>query len=104
MFGRVLQALIDDARPTGWMLVLVLVVVIVWLFVRHVDRLAIAADCWMLAWDRRAARKAALTAKDPEEREHALAVLDQLQQQRQANGSGLPSVAGHDEEPGHHPG
>jgi hypothetical protein len=72
------------ARLTGWMLVLVLVAVIAWLFVRHVDRLAIAADRWMLAWDRRAARKAVLAAKALKERELALTVPDQLQRETPA--------------------
>jgi hypothetical protein len=92
------------ARPTGWMLAIVLVAVIAWLFVRHVDRLAIAADRWMLTWDRRAARTAALAAKAPKEREHALTVPDQLQRERQPNDLGLTTVAGHGEEPGHRPG
>ncbi|WP_236794006.1 hypothetical protein [Amycolatopsis sp. GM8] len=82
MPGSVLRALIDAAQPAGWALAIALVITGIGLVVKNADRLANAVDRWMLACDRRAVRKAALTAKGPKEREHALAVLDQLQQER----------------------
>lgn len=82
MPGSVLRALIDAAQPTGWALAIALVIMGLGLVVKNADRLANAVDRWMLACDRRAARKAALIAKGPKQREHALAVLDRLQQDR----------------------
>lgn len=82
MPGSVLRALIDAAQPTGWALAIALVIMGLGLVVKNADRLANAVARWMLACDRRAACKAALAARSPKEREHALAVLDRLQQGR----------------------
>lgn len=80
MFGHVLQALIQSGPLDWWLVASLLLVMVVWLLVRFADRLAIAVERWMLACDRRAARKAALGAKTDQERGNALAVLDRLQQ------------------------
>jgi DNA-nicking Smr family endonuclease len=90
MAGSVLRALIDAAQPAGWALAIALVITGIGLVVKNADRLANAVDRWMLACDRRAARKAALAAKGSKGREHALAVLDRLQQERKPVSSRRP--------------
>jgi hypothetical protein len=79
MPGSVLRALIDAAQPAGWVLAISLFITAIGLIVKNADRLANAADRWMLACDRRAARRASLAAKTPKDREHSLAVLKLLE-------------------------
>lgn len=58
--------------------------IVLWLIglmMRYLDRLANAVNLWKLAEDRQAARKAALTATKAADRRQALAVLDSLQRQ-----------------------
>jgi hypothetical protein len=86
MAGSVLRALIDAAQPAGWALAIALVITGVGLVVKYAERVASAVDCWMLACDRRAARKASLAAKTSKERQHALAVLELLETGRKPRG------------------
>lgn len=75
--GNVLQAVLaSDAFQSA--APLMVIVLVVWSLVQYSDRVAIALDRLLLALDRRAARKAALTAQTEEDRKHALDVLDSL--------------------------
>ena len=75
----ILNTLVSADHVTGWLAVVLLPIVLLWLVARYGDRLAGAMNLWMLAWDRRAARKAALSGKTVQERKLGLAVLDCLQ-------------------------
>jgi hypothetical protein len=84
MPASVLSALIQAAHPSWGLMTAVVIAVVLWCVVHYADRLGLGIERLMLAWNRRAACKKALAATSKEDREHALAVLTELNVQSSA--------------------
>jgi hypothetical protein len=78
VYWRFAQQLVESGPLRWWLVAFLLLGMVIWVVARYADKLANAVDRVMLAFDRRAARKAALAASTTEQYERARTVLDSL--------------------------